>query len=163
MGELRSTEDRLSLGSDISQNKPIHRHLSPSIIFFALYSYVSSSIETRIVSTTTTTIIIQARDDLRSQFELYVPKKIEDPYSLDFLKKKRGPAAVATIPEKDLRTAVTALGWHTLSDAEVGECGVWRGGLSTCSAAAAVIIESGFFCCIAYISKVLLPSASNFL
>ena len=131
MGELRSTEDRLSLGSDISQNKPIHRHLSPSIIFFALYSYVSSSIETRIVSTTT--IIIQARDDLRSQFELYVPKKIEDPYSLDFLKKKRGPAAVATIPEKDLRTAVTALGWHTLSDAEVGECGVWRGEIGRAS------------------------------
>jgi len=63
---------------------------------------------------------LQARSDLRAQFELYVPKMVEDPYSLDFLKKKRGPAAVATIPEQDLRTAVTALGWHTLTDAEVG-------------------------------------------
>jgi hypothetical protein len=48
-----------------------------------------------------------------------VPELAHDPYSLDFLKKKRGPAAAAAIGEKDLRAAVAAFGWHTLTDAEV--------------------------------------------
>jgi hypothetical protein len=63
--------------------------------------------------------VAQARDDLRAHFERFVPKPAHDPYSLDFLNKKRGAAAAAAIGEKDLRAAVAALGWHTLTDAEV--------------------------------------------
>jgi len=62
-----------------------------------------------------------ARTVLKEHFDLYVPKKEEDPYSLAFLTKKRGLKRPDTITEKDLRLAVWSLGWHSLSDAEVAQ------------------------------------------